>query len=63
MPKIQLVTKSQSYELLKANFLKKINCILYLQDHRTQLWYYFVNIIKIILTLKLNQSLKKIICR
>ena len=38
--------KSQLFDHLKLIFLKNSNCILFLQDHRTQLWYYLINIEK-----------------
>ena len=52
----QLLTKSQSFELLKSTFMKTFNCILYFQDHRTQLWYHLVSIIKIYTDIK-NHSI------
>ena len=44
-------------------FLKNFNCILYSQDHRIKLWHQLISPIKFVATLKLNQSLRKFICR
>ena len=44
--KVKFLANRWSFELLKPSFLKNFNCILYFQDHRTQLWYYLMNIIQ-----------------
>ena len=43
--------------------MQNSNCILFLQDHRTQLWHYLTRKKKIIATLKLIQLLRKFTCR
>ena len=52
MQKVNFLTKSWLYELLKPNFHKNFNFIWYFQDHRTQLWCYLVNIIKFYIAIK-----------
>ena len=52
MQKVNFSITSQLFELLKLNFLKNCNCIMYFQDHRTQLWYHLVNIMEICINTK-----------
>ena len=46
------MSKSQSFDHLKLIFGKIFNCTLYFQDHRTQLWYYSMNIARVYIDIK-----------
>ena len=52
MQKVKFLTNSGLFELLKPSFQNNFNCILYFQEHRTQLWYHLVNIMKVCIDTK-----------
>ena len=56
------IYKSQSFDYLKLIFLKNSKCIMFLQDHSTQLWHHLTKTKNFIATLKLTQLLRKFIC-
>ena len=57
------IYKSQLFDHLKLIFLKNSKCIMFPQDHRTQLWHYLTKKKNFIATLKLIQSLRKCTCK
>ena len=46
------MSKSQSFDCLNLIFGNHLNCILYSQDHRTQLWYHLVSIVQLYIAIK-----------